>query len=230
MSGGRDRVAPRGRSPRGEPLERAGAGRRAEGAATRARGGGCDVVPVAAGGTARRGGSAGTSKEAGMGNVDRPGRFFRQESPGRSAHRGQRRHCHLRGGPCETGQGLPGAAIDRDGGWGPLGSRLGPAANAGNRERALSSRAARTMWRWRCGSRAARRAIGSVLTAGRQSRPDRTGERPFGKGIVTRMGGNPRAGFRSARPTRAPVPSALSIAKREGDAPVNPACSLEKDG
>jgi hypothetical protein len=80
MGGGRDRVAPRGRSPRGEPPERAGAGRRAEGATTRARGGGCDAVAVAAGGTARRGGFAGASEEAGMGNVDRPGRSCRQES------------------------------------------------------------------------------------------------------------------------------------------------------
>jgi hypothetical protein len=80
MGGGRDRVAPRGRSPRGEPPERAGAGRRAEGATTRARGGGYDAGAVAAGGTARRGGFAGASQEAGMGNVDRPGRSCRQES------------------------------------------------------------------------------------------------------------------------------------------------------
>lgn len=115
--------------------------------------------------------------------------------------------------PGETGQGLRGAAIGREGGRGPLGSRPDPPANAGNRERALSSKAALAKWRRRCRSRAARRALGSVLIAGRQSRPDRTGERLFRKGIVTRMGGNPRAGFRSARPTRAPVPCALSTAK-----------------
>ena len=134
MGGGRDRVAPRGRSPRGEPPERAGAGRRAEGATTRARGGGCDAVAVAAGGTARRGGFAGASKEAGMGNVDRPGRSCRQDSPGRSAHRGPHRHCHLRAGPSETGQALQRAAIGRDRCRRPLRSRHGPPANAGNRK------------------------------------------------------------------------------------------------
>ena len=135
MGGGRDRVAPRGRSPSGEPPERAGAGRRAKGATTRARGGGCDAVAVAAGGTARRGGFAGASKEAGMGNVDRSGRSCRQESPGRSAHRGPHRHCHLRAGPSETAQALRRAAIGRDRGRGPLRSQHGPPANAGNRKR-----------------------------------------------------------------------------------------------
>lgn len=213
MGGGRDRVAPRGRSPRGEPPERAGAGRRAVGATTRAREGGCDAVAVAAGGTARRGGLAGASKEAGMGNVDRSGRSCRQESPGDQRTAGRTGIAICAPDPARLGKPYSeprSAAIEVVGhsGRGTARRRM-PATVSG----ALASRVARARWRRRRRS-PCESAFGSLLARrGGICRPDREGECRYRKGIVTRMGGNPRAGFRSAWPTRAPVPPGLSEAK-----------------
>jgi hypothetical protein len=214
MGGGRDRVAPRGRSPRGEPPERAGAGRRAEGATTRARGGGCDAVAVAAGGTARRGGFAGASKEAGMGNVDRPGRSCRQGPRAISAPR--------------AAPALPSARRTQRDGASLTASRDRPrsrswatpvAARPAGECRQSQAGRWRRGWRARGGDagadRPARAPSGRVLLTreGRHLPSRSTGERQYRKGIVTRMGGNPLAGFRSAWPTRAPVPPGLSEAK-----------------
>ncbi len=208
MGGGRDCAAPRGRSPRGEPPERAGAGRRAEGASTRARGGGCDAVAVAAGGTARRG-SAGASKEAGMGNVDRRGRSCRQESPGDQRTAGRTGIAICAPDPARRGKPyieLRSAPIEVVGHSGRGAARRRMPATASG---ALASRVARARWRRRRRS-PCESAFGSLLARrGGVCRPDRDGERHHRKAIVTRMGGNPRAGFRSERPTRAPVPPGL---------------------